>query len=253
MPSRFDRELSRQGLLGPEGGWSLAPVAAWLAIEGRHITDPETLITALTERLDAAGARIDRLNLSIVTLHPQLLAWNCSWRRGERAHIVHTSHGAQTSDAYIGSPMQFVREQQRVFRRRLVSIHEDDHSFMHELHAAGITDYAAVPLVFGNGRVNVFTLATQAAAGFSDEDIERFEALSNLLAPLIELIQSRRMAIGLLDAFIGPRISERILQGQVKRGDGDRIEAAFWYSDLRGFTALSESLPTAQLLQLLNE
>jgi adenylate cyclase len=39
----------------------------------------------------------------------------------------------------------------------------------------------------------------------------------------------------------------------VKRGDGDRVEAAFWYSDLRGFTQLSETLPTDQLLDLLNE
>src|SRR6185369_11076428 len=59
--------------------------------------------------------------------------------------------------------------------------------------------------------------------------------------------------LGLLDAFVGPRIGARILEGQVKRGDGDRIEAAFWYSDLRGFTALSESLPATDLLQLLNE
>ena len=29
--------------------------------------------------------------------------------------------------------------------------------------------------------------------------------------------------------------------------------AAFWYSDLRGFTALSETLPTDQLLRLLND
>src|SRR4029078_221858 len=127
------------------------------------------------------------------------------------------------------------------------------HSFMPEMQGQGMTDYLAVPLVFGNGIVNVFTVATRAAAGFSDADLDRFEALANLLAPLIELIEARRMSLGLLDAFIGPRISERILHGQVKRGDGDRIEAAFWYSDLRGFTALSESLPAAELLQLLNE
>src|SRR6185436_8168390 len=126
-------------------------------------------------------------------------------------------------------------------------------SFMHEMQGQGMTDYLAVPLVFGNGIVNVFTVATRAAAGFSDADLDRFEALANLLAPLIEVIHARRMTLGLLDAFIGPRISERILHGQVKRGDGDRIEAAFWYSDLRGFTALSESLPAEQLLQLLND
>jgi adenylate cyclase len=249
-----DRELSRRGLLGAEEGWSLAPVAAWLAIEGRRIADPESLLTGLTERLDAAGARIDRLGISVVTLHPQLVAWNCFWRRGEGARIFKASHGAQHSDAYIGSPMHFVRERQHLFRRRLDSLDEvQDHSFLHELRAAGMADYAAVPLIFGTGRVNVLTFATQAAAGFSDADLDRFEALANLLAPLIELIQSRRMALGLLDAFVGPRISERILHGQVKRGDGDRIDAAFWYSDLRGFTALSESLPTAQLLQLLND
>ena len=68
------RDLSRRGLLGPDEGWSLAPVAAWLAIEGRRITDPKALIEGLTARLDAAGARIDRLGVSTNTLHPQLVA-----------------------------------------------------------------------------------------------------------------------------------------------------------------------------------
>jgi hypothetical protein len=33
------RELSRRGLIGSDEGWSLAPVAAWLAIEGRLLVD----------------------------------------------------------------------------------------------------------------------------------------------------------------------------------------------------------------------
>ena len=73
-------------------------------------------------------------------------------------------------------------------------------------------------MVFGAGTVNVFTAATGAAGGFSDADLERIEALANLVAPLVEFIEARRMTLGLLDAFIGPRISERILKGQVKRG-----------------------------------
>jgi adenylate cyclase len=251
-PSR--RELSRRGLLGPEQGWSLAPVAAWLAIEGRLIAEPKALLVALAGRLDAAGARVDRLSMSVVTLHPQLLAWVCTWRRGSGVTFFNGRHGAQNSDAYVGSPLHFVREHKQLFRRRIEVLDEArDHSFLHEMQAAGMTDYAAMPCVFGSGIVNVFTVATRAADGFSDADLERFEALANLLAPQIELIEARRMTLGLLDAFIGPRISARILEGQVKRGDGDRIEAAFWYSDLRGFTALSESLPAGDLLQLLNE
>ena len=254
MPELKTRELSRRGLLGPDEGWSLAPVAAWLAIEGRRIAKPEALLAALAGRLDAAGAHVDRLSMSVVTLHPQLLAWVCTWRRDGPVTFFNGRHGAQNSDAYVGSPLYLVREHGEPFRRRIEALDEArDHSFLHEMQAAGMTDYAAMPIVFGNGIVNVFSVATRATGGFSDADLERFDALANLLAPQIELIESRRMALGLLDAFIGPRISARILEGQVKRGDGDRIEAAFWYSDLRGFTALSESLPADKLLQLLND
>ena len=248
------RELSRRGLLGADEGWSLAPVAAWLAIEGRLICDLVALLDALAAQLDAAGARIDRLGLTLGTIHPQILAWGGFWTRGKGAAEFAGWHGVEHSDAYVGSPVQFVRQHKRSFRRRLEGLDESsDHEVLHELRAAGFTDYVALPLQFGSGAVNFLTIATAAAQGFSDEDLDRLDALSNLVAPVVEILHARRLTLGLLDAFVGPRISARILDGQVKRGDGERIEAAFWYSDLRGFTALSESLPAPQLLQLLNE
>ena len=248
------RELSRRGLLGPETGWSLASVAAWLAIEGRLIADPVALLNALGERLRAAGAPIDRLGFNLGTIHPQLLSWGGFWTRGSGASEFAGWHGVEHSDAYLGSPVQFVREHQRPFRRRLQNLDPvTDHAVLHELQAAGLSDYVALPLVFGSGAVNFMTAATTGPDGFSDDDLDRLDALSNLLAPVAEILHARRLTLGLLDTFVGPRIGARILEGQVRRGDGDRIEAAFWYSDLRGFTALSEALPPPQLLQLLNE
>ncbi|HTQ77136.1 MAG TPA: adenylate/guanylate cyclase domain-containing protein [Burkholderiales bacterium] len=248
------RELSRRGLLGPEDGWSLAPVGAWLMIEGRHVGDPKALLEQLGARLAAAGAVVARIGFTIRTIHPQLVAWGCYWTRRSGSQLFAGRHGTQNSDAYVGSPVQFVYENQRPYRRRLEALDEErDPKLLHELRADGMTDYYAMPFWLGSGEVNFMAVATDAPAGFGDADLERFEALANLLAPLLEAIHARRMTLGLLDAFIGPRISERILQGQVKRGDGDRIEAAFWYSDLRGFTALSESLAASQLLALLND
>ena len=249
------RELSRRGLIGSEqGGWSLAPVAAWLMLEARRIPDPVQLLEELARRLRTAGARIGRLGFTVGTIHPQLLAWGCFWRQGEDAVIFPGWHGVQNSDAYIGSPVQYVREEKRMFRRRLDELHEDkDHAVLFEVRNEGMTDYLALPVVFSSGVVNFMSVATYAEEGFNVDDLDRMEALANLLAPLLEIQQARRMTLGLLDAFVGPRISERILGGQVKRGDGDRIEAAFWYSDLRGFTGLSETLPADQLLQLLND
>ncbi|MFY9316525.1 MAG: adenylate/guanylate cyclase domain-containing protein [Burkholderiales bacterium] len=248
------RELSRRGLLGPEAGWSLAPVAAWLAIEGRTIADPVALVNALMARLDAAGARVDRLRFVSGTLHPQVLAWGAVWSRAGGAQILTADHGIERTESYAGSPIQIVRQQNRPLRQRIeAGLAADAYSLYHELRVEGVTDYYAVPMVFGTGVVNFLALATNAPGGFSDDDLDRFRALANLLAPLVELIERQRMTLGLLDTFVGPRISRRILDGQVKRGDGERIDAAFWYSDLRGFTELSETLPAADLLQLLND
>jgi adenylate cyclase len=248
-----------KSLFGPEEGWSLAPVAAWLLHEGRGLTEPIDLINGLAAQLDKAGAHVDRLRFTSGTLHPQLLAWGAFWNRGTGAELWEGRHGILETDAYVGSPAQAVREQHKPFRRRLQEQGEGalvegrDHVVLHEMRAEGMTDYYAVPLVYSDGQVSFFALATTSPRGFDDGDLERFDALVNLVAPLIEILNARRVTLGLLDAFVGPRISERILRGQVKRGDGDRIEAAFWYSDLRGFTRLSETLEPERLLRLLND
>lgn len=248
------RGLSEKALFGPLEGWSLEPVARWLLGQAHRLTDPQELIDALLERLDAAGASIDRLRLVCATLHPQLIAWGVSWDRGGHAQMWNGRHGVELGDAYIGSPIQFVRERNLTYRTRLdTGMEEGEHATLADLRAAGMTEYVALPLVFGTGSVNALTLATMVPTGFSDAEVERFEALVRLIAPQVEIIAERRTTLGLLDAFVGPRISRRILDGQVRRGDGDQINAAFWYSDLRGFTGLSERLPTADLLHLLND
>ena len=246
--------MAPRDLLGPDEGWSAAPVAAWLLGEARMLADPVALMNGLAAKFDAAGARVDRLRFTSGTLHPQLAAWGAFWNRGAPAEMWTGRHGITDTDAYLGSPAQFVREQKRAFRHRLQDLQEGrDHTVLHEMRAQGMTDYLALPVPFSNGASNFFALATTAPEGFSDADIARFEALAGFLAPVLEVLAVRKVTLGLLDAFVGPRISERILSGQVKRGDGDRIEAAFWYSDLRGFTRLSESLEPQKLLGLLND
>ena len=241
-------------LFGPVGRWSLEPVAVWLLTAGRRIVNPRQFLDGLVAQLDAAGARIDRMRISSPTLHPQLAALGISWIRGEVAQLWSGMHGVMQSDAYIGSPMEFVRKNQQTLHQTIpTAAAEGEHPVWQDLRAEGMRDYLGIPMILSAGRLNILTIATRDAAGFDDGDIARFQALANLLTPLVELMVGRRTTLGLLDTFVGKRISERILQGQVKRGDGELIEAAFWYSDLRGFTALSETLPTDQLLRLLND
>lgn len=240
-------------LFGPEDGWSLEPVGRWLLGPGCDIRDARHFVEELVQRLDQAGARLDRLRISSRTLHPQLVALGASWQRGQGVELWTGEHGVEETPQYLGSPMEHVHDRGTPFRRRMeVPPEAGEHMVLHDLWAAGMRDYVALPMVFTTGTINIVTVATADPAGFSDADIARFEALARLMRPAYELINSRRTMRGLLDTYVGPRVTERITQGQVRRGDGERIEAAFWYSDLRGFTALSEALPTDEVLLLLN-
>ncbi len=246
--------MSNLALFGSEEGWSLAPVASWLLNDARRLRDPVALVEGLAAKLDDAGAHIDRMAFMSRTLHPQFVGWAAHWSRKNGAKLGSLEHSTSRTDAFVGSPVHYVQEHQRIFRQRVTALAQDgEHSLFADLREAGMTDYMALPMPYGTSLVSIITLATTAQEGLSDAEIGRFAAMANLLAPLIEIIGMRRTTLGLLNTFVGPRIGERILHGQVKRGDGDRIDAAFWYSDLRGFTNLSETLPTAELLSLLND
>lgn len=240
-------------LFGPSDGWRLAPIVHWLLTGGRAIRQPEHMFTELAGRLRAAGAPIGRLYAGIRTLHPQMAAWSLTWTAGEPVAILqHREAGIRETDAYLGSPTQFVHEQARPFRRRLDDLTDADHRLLHEQRSAGMTDYLAVPMMFSDGRMNVLAASSVAPGGFSESDVTRFEALPLALTPLLELADQQRVAATLLDTYVGHRTGGRILNGQIHRGDGESICAVVWYSDLRDFTALNETLPPTQLIELLN-
>ena len=56
----------------------------------------------------------------------------------------------------------------------------------------------------------------------------------------------------LLETYLGKRTGQRVLGGEIRRGDGDEIDAAILFCDLRGSTALEESLERTGYLELLN-
>jgi adenylate cyclase len=103
------------------------------------------------------------------------------------------------------------------------------------------------------GLGSALILSTREAVGFSDADIENFRRLRLYLSPIIEVHSLRYLSKSLLDTYVGKRTGAKVLSGMIQRGDADVINAALWFSDLRDFTQLTENLPAAQLLRMLNE
>ncbi len=63
----------------------------------------------------------------------------------------------------------------------------------------------------------------------------------------------QRSAEALLKAYLGERTGERVLAGQTKRGEGEKIHAVIWLCDLQGSTRLSRSVPVEEFFRTLNE
>lgn len=233
----------------------LDPIVDWIAREGRLEPDLPRFLSRLMERAIAAGIPMWRVYLGLQLMHPQLQAMGVVWRRDEAVQTqeIERRHGIQFTSAYIGSPVQEIREQDREVRYRLRELSDQHHRVLHEVKEAGGTDYFGLSMRISRGRpFPVFTFATDHPDGFSDADLADLRQLSDHAGAVVEMHINRLIATTVIETYLGRETGQRILQGLIKRGDGDRINAVLWFSDLRDFTGLNERMPADELLDLLN-
>lgn len=233
--------------------WPVEPILDWLVREGRLLGDLRLVVDQLCTRLYEAGAPLWRFYLGLQTLHPQLRAMAYVWTRDGATEAIARRHGIQATPAYIGSPIEEVRLTRRRIRYRLDGLTSQHHAVLHELQAEGGTDYLAWPMPFSRGEMPVVTLASDHPEGFSDADIAKFERVLDHLAPIAEAQLMYRISVNLMETYLGRHTGRRILDGLIRRGDGESIRAVLWFSDMRNFTGLSETLPPERMLAMLNE
>jgi adenylate cyclase len=53
--------------------------------------------------------------------------------------------------------------------------------------------------------------------------------------------------------YLGRDASEQVLRGRISRGVTERINSVLWFSDLRGSTAISESIAPDEIIPFLND
>ncbi len=234
--------------------WDLQQVIDWIFTDGMQLRDNNDFVQMLAERLVAIGAPIDRLMVSLRILNPQLVATSETWQRatGTTLHIE-TVHEIRVSDRFIGSPMQELVETQRPLRRSLVDLPDDAHRAYTELAELDHTDYFGLPIIIGGEHGATMIVSTCAGDGFGEDDIRQFEKLGAYLAPVLEMHALRQLARSLMNTYVGKRTGAKVLAGMIKRGDAEVIDAALWFSDLRDFTHLTETLKPDQVLKMLND
>ncbi|TXL69582.1 adenylate/guanylate cyclase domain-containing protein [Vineibacter terrae] len=236
-------------------GTRLEPVTDWIAREGRLEPELQRFVIKLMDRTVAAGIPVWRFYLGLQLLHPQLQAMGIVWRRDQAVQVqeIPRRQGIQYTSAYIGSPVQEIRERGGEVRYHLDTLTEQHHITLHEIKAEGGTDYFGLELRTSRGRLSpIITFATDRPEGFSDVDLADLRRLVDHTGAVVEMQVTRLVAGTVIQTYLGRETGRRILEGLVKRGDGDRINAVLWFSDLRDFTGLNERLPADELLDMLN-
>ncbi|MEH6651068.1 MAG: adenylate/guanylate cyclase domain-containing protein [Motiliproteus sp.] len=248
--------MPQNSAVTPRRDWSPDPIVDWLMTAGRALKCPQQLTAQLSRMLVESGAPLLRVRMSMRTIHPQITGSSYTWWR-DRPDVEEYSppHSILQSSDYQGSPIEAVQTSGNMFRCRLADADMSQlHSSLQDLHQQGTTDYVVYPLIQTyESRPATWILGTDVIGGFTTNDLDGFARIATFLASVVEVISLQRSARSLLNTYLGPRTGQRVFDGQIKRGDGERIEAVIWYSDLRDFTFISESLPPHDLLKLLNQ
>jgi adenylate cyclase len=232
-----------------------AEVVKWMLSDGRRNSRMREFGEEMCRRIIAAGIPIWRGFCFVSTLHPEVRAAAYIFNRDEAAAMrVVAGYDLSDNREFIESPIAEVRRTRATLRRRLCNSDCPlDFSLLQELKAEGGTDYVAIPMVRSDGETNAITFATDDKSGFTEIEIAGLEYVAQALGLIVELQSARRIAKSLLDTYIGRRTGERVLSGLIRRGTGETIRAVIWDNDLRGFTALTDCLPSEALNELLNQ
>jgi adenylate cyclase len=231
----------------------VSDIVDWLMDGARSTPQSDRLLKKLCDDLCACGIPLWRVGVFVRTLHPDVFGRSFVWRPGADVVVSTAPHTIVGTDDYLKSPILTVYETGKPVRHRLAGPPPADESpFLRELRAEGVTDYVAVPMIFTDGSIHCATWSTREADGFSEDHRAAVRMIIPPLARIAEIRALQRTAGNLLDTYVGNNAGSRILAGQIRRGHADRIHAAIWLSDMRGFTTLSDRLPSETIVEVLN-
>lgn len=256
MPEAYTRiDLGENQLRTPEDGNISGPLIDWLMRGASENQTPEAFTKALAEKMLEHGIAIQRLSILAWSLHPLIAGKHYIWEKGEAEISTNVpTYEIHDHPAYINSPLRHVSNGLGGVRQRLNDENpQNSFPIMEDLRAKGATDDVAMPLPFSDGRTNVLTLTCDHPDGFTTENLGLVFECSSVIARFYEVFMQRENAQVLLETYVGKRSGARVLGGEIRRGDGDEIDAAIMFCDLRNSTSLEEQLGRTAYINLLNE
>lgn len=233
---------------------------------------PPAILEGLCRAMVGAGLPLARATMGAFLVHPLLDATLAIWRADRGAYLDDTPRPAvRGNEAWRHSPFYRMEQAGADLMRCRLDRGEGSGEFavLADLAAEGATDYLALRtrlapgVTLGAGTSMFSSWVTRRAGGFPPADLERIRGIEPLLAVLFAAALGSATAGTLLATYLGADAAARVLSGDIERGRAEMIHAVIWYSDLAGFTRLTDKVSSsgmlaffsgyAEILRLLND
>lgn len=236
-------------------------IADWLIGEALGDSELGPLFDGCCRRLYAAGVPLLRGHMAYRTLHPLFESETFTWRRDAGVARESFPHGqSAVTEAWHQSPLYFMLQTKiPILRRRLTGKEALlDFPVLHDFRERGATDYLAYIVPFGPpSKVReqdgiVVSWTTDRESGFTDRDVRDLLRIQRRLAVAAKMTIKQQIARTVVITYLGPTAGLKVLNGSIRRGDGERIRAVIWYSDLRGSTEMADRLSAEEFIDVIN-
>jgi adenylate cyclase len=238
--------------------------AAWLAQCGLAGHSGLDILTGFCKRAVACGLPLARAIVIIDTLDPVHEGQAFRWRsEGAAPDVVEYGSSAEgeAAENWRRSPFYRLMESgQTLLRRRL----EDEAAAaefpsLATARREGMTDYVALAHrfaaegVIGEMDSVLSSWLSDRPGGFLDGEVAALARLSPFLALAMKCAALSRITATLAETYLGRDAARLVLGGRIGRGQADRIDAVIWFSDLRGYTRITDTAAPEEIIPLLND
>jgi adenylate cyclase len=225
----------------------------WLATGAPPQSDYRTTFGELCRRMQDIGVQADLVSIYQIALNPLLGGLRYSWSPSQGVTMREFTHEMMASELFIDGVIHAAKVHQKPVRYYVGKMPEfDTHPGSQRIINAGYKEFSVSQLRTTTNADTVLAIATRNPEGFPEE---QFDAYQRIIAPLARVVQSQIQTDStnaLLSAYLGRDAGMRVNAGMVKRGDAEMIRAVIVFTDIVGFTALSNRLPIEATVRFLN-
>ena len=239
-------------------------ITNWIVRRGLQGAQEADLLREFCEKCNAAGLPIARALVVIDTLHPVHEGTVFRWRNDDVEENAVTNYGrtieGAAAESWHRSPFyHLLQAGGEELRRRIGQGEPADFSIIQDMKDQGHTDYVvfvyrfATDATIGEMDCVYSGWSTRAPGGFDDAGMAALRLLVPALSLAIKSAALTNVAHTLVETYLGRDAGQRVLGGRTQRGVADRIEAALWFSDLRGYTTITDTAKPSEIIPLLND